>query len=101
MPTRDNITAPTQYTAASTLRFDPSDRVTITVTGGAIYAQFATVDPPGGLYPGAYDFDVEERVMPVAAIYNWTPTDFRGRKIVGVRVRRKLPTDTPQVTLDA
>lgn len=99
MPTRDNITAPVDYTTAASLRFEARDRVTITVTGGAIYGKFALEDPPG-LYYSNYDFTVEQP-MPVAATYNWNTSDFNGKRIVGVQVKRKLSGETPQVTINA
>lgn len=81
------------------MRFDPVDRVTITVTGAGILAQFAIEDPPG-LYASGYDFQMEER-RHVQAVYNWSSRDFRGRKIVGVRVRNSVAGTPAQVTIDA
>lgn len=102
MPSLDNFQAENTYTTLGTLRFEPVEQVTVIVTNAAIFAQFAIADPPG-LRAAAYDWETLERRMLMAS-WVWGRSDFRGREIVGVRVRKAVTTGTgtpPIVTIHA
>lgn len=86
------------YTENGTLLFIPSQLVSVTVTNNPILAQFqvATVRQ---MKPGSFPWSDERRML--LMLYNWTPDDFQGFPIVGIRVRSAVPGSSAIVDINA
>lgn len=89
------------YTSAMTLEITrPAGNVLINVMNNPIMAQFKLV--PKGSTWSRYSADwqgIEEEMT--QGVWKWTPNDFDGMEIMGVRVRSEVAGNSAQVTMRA
>lgn len=72
---------------------DPLSSLTLTIAYGTIYANFRLTDPMG-LKPTASPWELAEPTL-IPGVWTFDPSDFGGRRIVGVRVRYYPPPTAP------
>lgn len=86
------------YTSDMTLIATRPANVLLQVMNASILAQFRLTPKSGDYNLTAADWEPLEEEM-VQGVWSWSPADFDGRQILGIRVRSAVAGTPAQVTM--